>query len=117
MAGYPSSQALVTDQVINAYVAALEGLPLEAVRRACGAYSRGEIEGHNHAFPPSAAELTRASLRFVPKPVLAALPEPAEKQLSEEDRKRMAQKFSELAANVGRRYSQTEIDAAMERAN
>lgn len=93
--------------VSAAYRAVLSDLPVAAVARAAERFARGQVEGRNHAFPPSAAEMHTEAARIEadmrrmvrvfspPKPV--ALPEP---EISPEERARVAAKIDELAAEL-----------------
>lgn len=54
---FPSSQSNITADSAKVYLFAVEDFSLEAVKRACRKYVRGEVEGHNNAFAPSAPEM------------------------------------------------------------
>ncbi len=56
MTGYGSSSK-ISDATIDAYLAAVSNLSVEAVVAACGRFLRGEVEERSHAFMPSAAEV------------------------------------------------------------
>ncbi len=54
---FPSSQSTITADSARVYLFAVEDMPLEAVKRACRMFVRGEVKGRNNAFAPSAPEL------------------------------------------------------------
>lgn len=54
---FPSSQSSITADSAKVYLYAVEDFSLEAVKRACRQYVRGEVKGHNNAFAPSAPEM------------------------------------------------------------
>lgn len=54
---FPSSQSTITDDSARVYLFAVEDFSLEAVKRACRLFVRGEVKGRNNAFAPSAPEL------------------------------------------------------------
>lgn len=54
---FPSSQSNITDDSARVYLFAVEDFPLEAIKRACRLFVRGEVKGRNNAFAPSAPEL------------------------------------------------------------
>lgn len=56
--GFPSSQSSITDDSARIYLFAVEDVCIEAVRRACRQFVRGEVKGRNNSFAPSAAELS-----------------------------------------------------------
>ena len=56
---FPSSQSTITADSARVYLFAVEDLPLEAVKRACRAFVRGDVQGRNHSFAPSAPELAQ----------------------------------------------------------
>lgn len=58
---FPSSQSTITTDSARVYLFAVEDLPLEAVKRACRAFVRGDIAGRNHSFAPSAPELAQVA--------------------------------------------------------
>lgn len=55
---FPSSQSSITADSAKVYLFAVEDFSLEAVKRACRKYVRGEVKGHNNAFAPSAPEMS-----------------------------------------------------------
>lgn len=57
MHGYPSSQSQISQGTIDAYAAAVSGCSIEAVTRSCQQFLSGNVESHNNAFMPTAAEL------------------------------------------------------------
>jgi hypothetical protein len=57
MHGYPSSQGQVSQGTIDAYLMAVSGCSLEAVKRSCQQFLSGNVESHNNSFMPTAAEL------------------------------------------------------------
>ena len=56
---FPSSQSTITADSARVYLFAVEDFPLEAVKRACRAFVRGDVGGRNHSFAPSAPELAQ----------------------------------------------------------
>jgi hypothetical protein len=54
---FPSSQSTITADSARVYMFAVEDMPLDAVKRACRMFVRGEVKGRNNAFAPSAPEL------------------------------------------------------------
>lgn len=54
---FPSSQSNISDDSARVYLFAVEDFSLEAVKRACRMFVRGEVKGRNHSFAPSAPEL------------------------------------------------------------
>jgi hypothetical protein len=54
---FPSSQSNITDDSARVYLFAVEEFSLDAVKRACRLFVRGEVKGRNNAFAPSAPEL------------------------------------------------------------
>lgn len=62
--GYLSSASSVTEATIASYVAATEEYELEALRQACQRFNKGDVPGHNNAFPPSAPELAEQARLF-----------------------------------------------------
>lgn len=63
MAGYPSLRLTHEEAARTAatFVAALAGMPLWAIRKACLDWACGRVQGSNPAFPPSAPELRLAT--------------------------------------------------------
>lgn len=61
---FPSSQSNITADSPRVYLFAVEDMPLEAVKRACRALVRGEVDGRNHSFAPSAPELAQIAKGF-----------------------------------------------------
>lgn len=57
---FPSSQSSITDESARVYLFAVEDFSLDAIKRACRQFVRGEIGGRNNAFAPSAPELSDA---------------------------------------------------------
>lgn len=57
---FPSSQSTITDDSARVYLFAVEEFSLDAVKRACRLFVRGEVKGRNNAFAPSAPELAEA---------------------------------------------------------
>ncbi len=55
--GYPSLSGANIDGLIEAIAKACADYSLDAVTAACDRFARGEIDGRNHAFPPSAEEV------------------------------------------------------------
>lgn len=58
---FPSSQSTITADSARVYLFAVEDFPLDAVKRACRAFVRGDVEGRNHSFAPSAPELAQVA--------------------------------------------------------
>lgn len=58
---FPSSQSTITADSARVYLFAVEDFPLEAVKRACRAFVRGDVQGRNHSFAPSAPELAQVA--------------------------------------------------------
>lgn len=56
MSGFPSSSK-ITDANVDAYLAAVADIGLEAVQRSCEQFAKGQVENRDNAFMPSAAEL------------------------------------------------------------
>jgi hypothetical protein len=54
---FPSSQSNISDDSARVYLFAVEEFSLEAIKRACRLFVRGEVKGRNNAFAPSAPEL------------------------------------------------------------
>lgn len=61
---FPSSQSTITADSARVYLFAIEDFPLEAVKRACRAFVRGDVQGRNHSFAPSAPELAQVAKEF-----------------------------------------------------
>jgi len=57
---FPSSQSSITDESARVYLFAVEDFSLDAIKRACRMFVRGEVKGRNNAFAPSAPELSDA---------------------------------------------------------
>lgn len=55
--GFPSSSK-VTDANVDAYLAAVDDVGVDAVQRSCKQFVSGKVEGRNNAFVPTAAELS-----------------------------------------------------------
>jgi hypothetical protein len=58
--GFPSAQSNITDESARVYLFAVEDFSLDAIKRACRLFVRGEVKGRNNAFAPSAPELADA---------------------------------------------------------
>lgn len=54
---FPSSQQTISTDSAKVYLFAVEEFSLEAVKRACKQFVRGEVQNRNNAFAPSAPEL------------------------------------------------------------
>lgn len=54
---FPSSQSTISDDSARVYLFAVEDFSLEAIKRACRLFVRGEVKCRNNAFAPSAPEL------------------------------------------------------------
>lgn len=54
---FPSSQSNISDDSARVYLFAVEDFSLEAVKRACRMFVRGDVPGRNNSFCPSAPEL------------------------------------------------------------
>lgn len=61
---FPSSLSNITAETPKVYAFAVEEFSLEAVRRACRAFVRGEVPGHNPDFAPSTAKLAQVVKGF-----------------------------------------------------
>jgi hypothetical protein len=61
---FPSSQSTITAETPKVYGFAVEEFSLEAIRRACRAFVRGEVAGHNADFAPSTAKLAQVVKGF-----------------------------------------------------
>lgn len=61
---FPSSQSTITADSPRVYLFAVEDMPLEALKRACRAFVKGDIAGRNHSFAPSAPELAQVAKEF-----------------------------------------------------
>jgi hypothetical protein len=57
---FPSSQSTISDESARVYLFAVEEFSLDAIKRACRLFVRGEIKSRNNAFAPSAPELADA---------------------------------------------------------
>lgn len=57
---FPSAQSNITDESARVYLFAVEDFSLDAIKRACRLFVRGEVKGRNSAFAPSAPELADA---------------------------------------------------------
>lgn len=57
---FPSAQSNITDESARVYMFAVEDYSLDAIKRACRMFVRGEVKGRNNAFAPSAPELADA---------------------------------------------------------
>jgi len=57
LTAFPSSNSNISQGTVNAYLMAVEGLNVSAVVAACKAFIRGEVEGSNPDFAPSAPRL------------------------------------------------------------
>lgn len=56
---FPSSQSRISGDTAKVYRFAVEDCSLEAVKRACRAFVRGEVAGHNPDFAPTAPRLVQ----------------------------------------------------------
>lgn len=56
---FPSSQSRITGDTAKVYRFAVEDCSLEAVKRACRAFVRGQVAGHNPDFAPTAPRLVQ----------------------------------------------------------
>ena len=61
---FPSSQSSITAETPKVYAFAVEEFSLEAVKRACRSFVRGQVEGHNPDFAPSTAKLAQVVKSF-----------------------------------------------------
>jgi hypothetical protein len=61
---FPSSQSRITGDTAKVYRFAIEDCSLEAVKRACRAFVRGEVAGHNPDFAPTAPRLVQVVKEF-----------------------------------------------------
>ena len=61
---FPSSQSRITDATAKVYRFAIEDCSLEAVKRACRAFVRGQVAGHNPDFAPTAPRLVQVVKEF-----------------------------------------------------
>lgn len=61
---FPSSQSRITGDTAKVYRFAVEDCSLEAVKRACRAFVRGQVPGHNPDFAPTAPRLVQAVKEF-----------------------------------------------------
>lgn len=61
---FPSSQSTITAETPKVYAFAVEEFRLEAVRRACRAFVKGQIEDQNPNFAPSTAKLAQVVKGF-----------------------------------------------------
>lgn len=57
---FPSSQSTMSADSPRVYLFAVEDFSLDAIKRACRLFVRGEVKGRNNAFAPSAPELADA---------------------------------------------------------
>jgi hypothetical protein len=57
---FPSSQSTMSADSPKVYLFAVEDFSLDAIKRACRMFVRGEVKGRNNAFAPSAPELSDA---------------------------------------------------------
>lgn len=69
---YPTAER-VSDEAYHAMVDEVEPYSVDAVARACRRFRAGEVEGHNNAFPPNAAQLA-AEVRKLDVPAMAPPP-------------------------------------------
>lgn len=67
---FPSSQSRITGDTAKVYRFAIEDCSLEAVKRACRAFVRGEVADHNADFAPSAPKLAQVVKDFEHKLVM-----------------------------------------------
>lgn len=58
MHGFPSSQGQITEHTLGAYMLAVADASADAVKRSCGQFLAGKVDGHNNSFLPTAAELS-----------------------------------------------------------
>lgn len=58
MHGFPSSQGQITEHTLGAYMLAVADTSADAVKRSCGQFLAGKVDGHNNSFLPTAAELS-----------------------------------------------------------
>lgn len=61
---FPSSQSTITAETPKVYAFAVEDFSLEAVRRACRAFVRGQVDDQNPNFAPSTAKLAQVVKGF-----------------------------------------------------
>lgn len=64
LAGWASSQSSVTEGTLDAFVMAVDGLPIEALQHACKRFASGQVPNRNNAFMPSSAELAEQTRLF-----------------------------------------------------
>ncbi len=64
---YPTAER-VSDEAYRALVEEVEPYSVDAVARACRRFRAGEVDGHNNAFPPNAAQLA-AEVRKLDMPM------------------------------------------------
>lgn len=57
MHGYPSSQSRITEEVVEAYLDAVEQFSPESVMRGCQRFTQGDVPNQSLEFLPSAASL------------------------------------------------------------
>lgn len=57
---FPSSQSTMSADSPRVYLFAVKDFSLDAIKRACRLFVRGEVKGRNNAFAPSAPELADA---------------------------------------------------------
>lgn len=62
--GIPSLQGQISAGMVEAMVAAVDDCRVDAVAHACRRFNRGEVEGHNAAFAPSAGQLAAQARLF-----------------------------------------------------
>lgn len=64
MHGYPSSQSKITEEVVDAYLDAVEQFSPEAVLRACQRFAQGDVPGQSLDFLPPAASVAAQSRMY-----------------------------------------------------
>lgn len=57
LAGFPSSQAAITETTADAYMAAISHCDIGAVEAACKAFLAGQVSNHDNNYPPTAPRL------------------------------------------------------------
>lgn len=64
IAGYPSLAGRASTALIDAFIGATEDEPIEALKVACTDFARGEVPGHDPAYPLTAPQLAQRT-RFI----------------------------------------------------
>jgi len=64
LASFPAGQSGTGDEVVDAYMIGLSGIPAGHIAQASARFLQGQVEGHNPAFAPSPSQLAGEARRL-----------------------------------------------------